>query len=96
MELGVVLARVVRVQHLERADAAEGRLLGPVDLAHPAAGDKRHDLKALVDDTADERVGRGGIPRGAGTIGHVLLLFDPLLACVKGKGRACAKRLPEL
>ena len=41
VELGVVLAVVVRGEHLERADAAERRLLGAVDLAHAAAGDER-------------------------------------------------------
>ena len=41
VELGIVLAGVVRVQHLDRADAAERRLLGAVDLAHPAACDER-------------------------------------------------------
>ena len=56
VKLGVVLARVVRVQDLERADAPERRLLGAVDLAHAAARDERGDLEAVVDDAADQRV----------------------------------------
>jgi hypothetical protein len=39
VKLRVALPVVVGLEHLERDDAPEGRLLGPVHLAHAAAGD---------------------------------------------------------
>ena len=56
VELRVLLARVVRVQHLERADAPERRLLRAIHLAHAAAGDQRADPEPVVDDAANQRV----------------------------------------
>ena len=57
VELGIVVAGVVRVQHLERDQATERLLLGAVDLAHAAARDDADDSIAVIDDAADQRIG---------------------------------------
>ncbi len=63
VELGVAIALVLGAQHLERAEPPERRLLGLVDLAHPAPGDHRDDLEAAVDEPPDQRI-RLTLPAG--------------------------------
>jgi hypothetical protein len=56
VKLRIGVAVVVRVQHLDGAEAPERRLLGPVDLAHAAARDERRDPEALRDDATEQGV----------------------------------------
>ena len=76
VKLGIVLAGIVRIEHFDRACASERRLLGAIDLPHASTCNESHDLEAVADEAADERVGGAGRTRAAAlrqcrrTFGH--------------------------
>ncbi len=56
VKLRVLVTRVAGIEHLERADAAQGGLFGSVDLPHAALGDEGEHFVALVEGAADQRI----------------------------------------
>ena len=64
----VVVALVARVQNLQRADAAQRRLLGAVNATHASASNQIKNAKAAMDNPTHQRIifedGTAGIGRG--------------------------------
>jgi hypothetical protein len=94
LEVHGLIAAELRVHHLERERATEGKLPTGVDPTHPSARDEREDATAVVDDATDttsaRRLGCPGLLHG----NRVQLRPDPPVPASEGLLRS-VEGLPD-